>query len=148
MLNLDAFRVLSDSKRVPPDMLRLLIRLMLHFDLSQFRTLPLYRVVRLCGEESTAAQIEGLVTAGLLVQGPEVRELGATESRLRSIQSFPTYRINPRFLLTWEERRGQVQELVSQRQRESIAPLESFREPQQQKKKRQAAGERGPGRIQ
>jgi len=104
--------VLSDAKRVPPDLLRLFVRLMLHYDLRKFRVLA--RVHQLCGADTL--QIEALVKAGLLVVGPESEE------------GKPTYRVTPRLLLSQDERREWLRESEAQRQRSALAPLESFRE--------------------
>ena len=99
--------------------MRLFMWLMFKFDLRQFRA-----VGRLADRQP---HLDALVEAGVLVLGPAIREPLRRFAGVK-VHTVPTYRVNPRLVLSTAERREWVQERRTLRERTSIAPLPSFRE--------------------
>ena len=119
MLNLVAFRLLSNTERIPHVAVRLLLSLMCDFDLAHFRAISLPRLVELYGfnEEMQARRMKLLLELGLLETGITVPDV--INDRIVEV---PTYRIPDRLLLTKEDLAFWDREIRAQRDREELQP--------------------------
>jgi hypothetical protein len=119
MLNLVAFRLLSNTERIPHVAVRLLLSLMCDFDLAHFRAISLPRLVELYGlnEEMQARRMKLLLDLGLLETGMTVPDV--INDRIVEV---PTYRIPDRLLLTKEDLAFWDREIRAQRDREALQP--------------------------
>ena len=119
MLNLVAFRLVSNTERIPHVAVRLLLSLMCDFDLAHFRAISLPRLVELYGfnEEMQARRMKLLLELGLLETGITVPD----EYQGRMVE-VPTYRIPDRLLLTKEDLAFWDREIRAQRDREALQP--------------------------
>jgi len=124
VLNLNAFRVLSDKDRLSPGALRLFMGLMLHFDLTHFRSLPRHRIDRVAGNPRMNLEwLDQILEAGLLVEGPVVKERLTDVDYGPVMKMLPTYKLNPDHILNREQHRQWYQEVEDERQRQGIMPM-------------------------
>lgn len=121
MLNVTAFRLLSDPERVTTTALRLFLRLCCDYDLTQYRAIVASQLVQ-SYDLSYPAIFEALsllVSVGILEEGPVMR-------RPRSTSLVSTYRVRAAFLLSKEDRKEHYRELRERQERETMIPVSSI----------------------
>lgn len=115
MLNVAAFRILSDPDRVPTFTLRLFLRLICDCDLTVWRVLNVHRLVEAysLSRVEVLKSIATLVALGLLEEGPKLKR-----------GRFNSYRIRPGYLLSPDDLREFFRETAERRERETMQPLQ------------------------
>jgi len=117
MLNLVAYRKLSNPDYMPEVALRMFLQMLCDFELSHFRAISLHRLVELYGfnEERQARRLNLLLDLGLLETGsmvPDEVEGKIVETR--------TYRVPERLLLTKQDLAYWDRDIRHRRERERL----------------------------
>lgn len=124
MLNLQAFQLLTDVRRMPMPMTRFFLRLFTMFDLTRWRALAVRDLAeRFDMTEATIVfKLAFLLDRGLLEYGPPVRRTLSVLQHNRQTVVESTYRVTPRFLLHDDSLHEWLAQGRAEREREAIRP--------------------------
>ena len=112
MLNLSAFTLLSDRRRVSDANLRYFMRMVRDFDLRTWRVISMDQIVDLTGWKGPPASYARRILASFVNIG--LLEMGASN------QGKPTFRISPRYLLKGQDLDEWLLDIEKRRQRETL----------------------------